>query len=195
VSPRGRTATAAAILLMSCGAHRAGGAPWIGAAQSRPPSREVLLDRTADAMARGDLTDAGDALTALADRERGRADPALDFWSELLALARCEPLVHVPRVAATDPPLRDPWERLRRLVQIERVRLARRSDQSKETPKMLMPTPAAGRNPARVTWPLETERWPDETPVPGCPPSTPRPLPCGFKQPCSTSRTRGRRGR
>jgi hypothetical protein len=166
VSLRRGNLAAGALLLMACTAHRTGGAPLIGATIPRAPTRDVLLDRTADAIARGDLLDAGDALTALSDRERGRRDPALDFWSELLALARCEPLPHVPHVAAGDPPVSDPWERLRRLVQIERVRLARRPDQPKEPTTMLTPPLTAGRTPSRVTWPLEAERWPDETPIP-----------------------------
>ncbi|HXJ23947.1 MAG TPA: hypothetical protein VMT03_27385 [Polyangia bacterium] len=154
-------------LLMSCaGSQRSGGAHWLGARVPVPPTREDLLDRAADGIARGDLVVAGDALTTLADRERKRPDRALDFWSELLALARCEPLPRVPRVSAADPPLVDPWDRLRRLVQIERVRLARNAEPPKEPPTMLTPARAAARTPGRVTWPLEPERWPDETPVP-----------------------------
>ena len=88
-------------------------------------SRERLLTETGEAVWRGDLATAEVALTALADRERGRPDSALDFWSEMLALLRCEPLARVPQVSPADLPLRDPWEQLRRLVQIERVRLSR----------------------------------------------------------------------
>jgi hypothetical protein len=45
-------------------------------------------------------------------------DTALDFWSELLALLRCEPLARTPS-ADKRPALRS-WDTLRRLVQIER---------------------------------------------------------------------------
>ena len=89
-----------------------------------PEARNELLRATGDAVWRGDLGAAHAALTRLADREQDLADSALDFWSELLALLRCEPLERMPRVGREDRVLRDPWDALRRLVQIERVRLA-----------------------------------------------------------------------
>ncbi len=157
----------AAGLSISCAAQRGGRGPWIGAAVPEPALREDLLDHAADGIARGNLAAAGDALTALADRERGRPDPALDFWSELLALARCEPLGRIPRVREGDPPLSNPWDQLRRLVQIERVRLARGADETKkDATAAAKPMLLSTRDPHRVTWPLEAERWPDEIPVP-----------------------------
>ncbi len=145
------------------------GGPWVGAAVSASASRDELLVATGDAVWRGDLWSAQVALTALADRERGRADPALDFWSELLALLRCEPLARVPRVGGGDPSLRDPWEQLRRLVQIERVRLAREPPEGPKTARLIVrpedPTRAA-HGQTEVVWPVEGERWNDELPVP-----------------------------
>jgi hypothetical protein len=138
----------------------------IGAALPPQPSRAELLDRASAALTGGALAAAGDALAALADRERGRPDPELDFWSDLLAFARCEPLESVPRVAPGDPPLRDPWERLRRLVQIERVRLTRTPQRLAARPALIGGAKAARDEALRVRWPLEPERWPDETVVP-----------------------------
>ncbi len=169
---------------------------WVGAQVPAAVSRERLLTETGEAVWRGDLAMAEVALTALADRERGQPDSALDFWSEMLALLRCEPLAHVPQVSPAALPLRDPWVQLRRLVQIERVRLSR----------ALPPPPKAGRMMARsdgqakgpgaaaqgttkvtkevtkeVTWPIETEHWSDELPVPAlvtrCPLDNPLPPP------------------
>ena len=100
-------------------------APWLGAEVPAAVSRERLLTETGEAVWNGELAKAEVALTALADRERGKPDSALDFWSEMLALLRCEPLARVPLIASFEPPLRDPWEQLRRLVQTERVRLSR----------------------------------------------------------------------
>jgi hypothetical protein len=143
--------------------------PWVGAAVPATASRETLLTETGDAVWRGDLAAAGVALTALADAERGRPDTALDFWSEMLALLRCEPLARVPRVERGDAALRDPWERLRRLVQIERVRLGRARP---ELPHEARPISwsggqtAVGRGPKEVSWPVENEHWSDEVAVP-----------------------------
>ena len=158
-------------------------APWVGAQVPAPASREHLLTETGDAVWRGDLATAAVALTALADRERGQPDSALDFWSEMLALLRCEPLGRVPRVSPAALPLRDPWMQLRRLVQIERVRLSRalpevpktgrmmaRSDGRANRPAAKGPTP--GTTPvttqvtSEVTWPVESEHWNDEQAVP-----------------------------
>ncbi|MES1209219.1 MAG: hypothetical protein ABUS79_25055 [Pseudomonadota bacterium] len=161
----------AALLLLACGAvgcrHGGAAGPRIGAAIPFEPSRDALLDGAATAIRSDQLEAAGIALTAVADRERGRADPELDFWSELLALARCEPLARVPRVSANDPPLINAWERLRRLVEIERVRLARNPTQIAKTPALAVSsTKKTSRAQDEIRWPLEAERWPDETIVP-----------------------------
>lgn len=148
---------------------RAGVTHLVGATVSSPPSREALLSATGDAVWRGDLAAAEVALTALADRERGRPDPALDFWSELLALLRCEPLGQVPRVDRRDGPLGDPWDRLRRLVQIERVRLGRAQPEPPKAPRTLTRLdgkPVASRAAGDVVWPIEREHWNDEQSVP-----------------------------
>jgi len=97
----------------------------VGAGAQVAETRDELLVATGDAVWRGDLTAAHATLTRLADRERGVPDSALDFWAELLALLRCEPLPRIPRTGPGDQPLTDPWDGLRRLAQIERVRLAR----------------------------------------------------------------------
>ncbi len=146
---------------------------WVGAAIPAPVSRERLLTETGEAVWHGDLAKAEVALTALADRERGKPDSALDFWSEMLALLRCEPLARVPHLSPADRPLRDPWDQLRRLVQIERVRLSRALP---ELPQVARPLPrplarSAGRanGPGaslEVTWPIEREHWNDEVAVP-----------------------------
>ena len=104
-------------------------------------------------------------LTRLADREHGVADPALDFWSELLALLRCEPLPRIPRSSPHDRPLADPWDGLRRLAQIERVRLAR------EGRPAAAPPPDGGHlklglGEQQMVWPVENELWTDEAPMP-----------------------------
>jgi hypothetical protein len=157
-------------------------APWVGALVPEAASRERLLDEAGEAVWRGDLVAAEVALTALADRERGKPDSALDFWSEMLALLRCEPLARVPHIDRGAPPLSDPWEQLRRLVQIERVRLSRalpeppktvrmmaRSDgqakQSGASAKMTTKMMTTGVT-ADVTWPVEREHWNDEVAVP-----------------------------
>jgi hypothetical protein len=164
-----------ALLLLACGAlscrHGGAAGPRIGAAIPPEPTREVLMVRAAHAIIDGRLADAGIALTVLGDRERRQRDPELDFWSELLALARCEPLAAVPRVHGGGPPLVDPWERLRRLAQIERVRLARNPAQLAEHPAVLKDrqTERVKRLEEQappIRWPLEAEHWPDETIVP-----------------------------
>ena len=162
-------------------------APWLGAAVPAVVSRERLLTETGEAVWKGDLAKAEVALTALADRERGKPDTALDFWSEMLALLRCEPLARVPRVSAADLPVRDPWEQLRRLVQIERVRLSRALPEPPKTARAMArfdgPTNGSGASSAltprattEVTWPIETEHWSDEVAVPvlvtRCPPAS-----------------------
>ncbi len=141
----------------------------VGAAIPAATSRDGLLAATGDAVWRGDLAAAEVALTALADRERGRADTALDFWSELLALLRCEPLARVPRVDRVDVPLGDPWERLRRLVQIERVRLGRALPELPKVARMIARSdarPAGSSGLREVVWPVEGEHWNDEVAVP-----------------------------
>lgn len=141
----------------------------VGAAIPAATSRDGLLAATGDAVWRGDLAAAEVALTALADRERGRADTALDFWSELLALLRCEPLARVPRVDRVDVPLGNPWERLRRLVQIERVRLGRALPELPKVARMIARSdarPAGSSGLREVVWPVEGEHWNDEVAVP-----------------------------
>jgi hypothetical protein len=144
-------------------------APWVGALVPEAAPRERLLDEAGAAVWRGDLVAAEVALTALADRERGKPDSALDFWSEMLALLRCEPLVRVPQIDRGAPPLRDPWEQLRRLVQIERVRLSRALPEPPKTARMMARMPdrssRSGAS-AEVTWPVEREHWNDEVAVP-----------------------------
>ncbi|HXU63031.1 MAG TPA: hypothetical protein VN962_15090 [Polyangia bacterium] len=167
--------------LVACAAalgcrHGAAAGPRIGAAIPPEPTREALLGQAAVAMNDGHFAEAGVTLTVLGDRERRQSDPELDFWSELLALARCEPLPAVPRVRAADPPLRDPWERLRRLAQIERVRLARNPAQLSAyattlkdpvtSPRQKDRAPQLEQQAPPIRWPLEAERWPDETLVP-----------------------------
>jgi hypothetical protein len=133
-----------------------------------PLSRDQLLADTGAAIWRGDLAAADVALTALADREHGRPDTALDFWSELLALLRCEPLARVPQLGRGDPPLVDPWERLRRLVQIERVRLGRELPEPPKSGRLIarLDAPTGARAVREVAWPVEGENWSDETAVP-----------------------------
>ncbi|HSY41649.1 MAG TPA: hypothetical protein VLA79_19050, partial [Polyangia bacterium] len=163
-----------------------------------PPavSRERLLTETGEAVWRGDLVTAEVALTALADRERGQPDSALDFWSEMLALLRCEPLAHVPKVSPAALPLRDPWMQLRRLVQIERVRLSRALPEPPKTGRAMArsdgrakgsgaSTPGTSQGTTKVTtevtWPIESEHWSDEQAVPvlvtRCPLDNPMPSP------------------
>ena len=169
-----RSAAAAAVaLLLSCAAparRPAAVAPvWVGATAVAPTPRADLLRATGEAVWRGDLAAAEVALTELADRERGRPDPALDFWSELLALLRCEPLTRVPHVTRREPPLANPWDRLRRLVQIERVRLGRELPDGNKTARMMTrldggETKVHGAR--EVSWPIERENWSDELSVP-----------------------------
>ena len=170
---RALAAAGAALLLASCAgsAGRPSGAParWVGAAVPAPISRDQLLVAAGAAVWRGDLWAAQTALTALSERERGKPDPALDFWSELLALLRCEPLARVPIFKKGEAPLADPWERLRRLVQIERVRLAREQPEAPKTARWLARQDGPATGPARnpeVVWPVERERWSDEQSVP-----------------------------
>jgi hypothetical protein len=170
---RALAAAGAALLLASCAgtAGRPSGPParWVGAAVPAPISRDQLLVAAGAAVWRGDLWAAQEALTALSERERGKPDSALDFWSELLALLRCEPLARVPTFKKGEAPLADPWERLRRLAQIERVRLAREQPEAPRTARWLArqdgPATGAARKP-EVVWPVERERWSDEQSVP-----------------------------
>jgi hypothetical protein len=138
--------------------------PRIGAAGPVPETRDELLVATGDAVWRGDLTMAHVALTRLADREVGQPDTALDFWSELLALLRCEPLAAMPETQPTRKPLRDPWDHLRRLVQIERVRLGRGTQPAA---KHTAPEGShKGESGGGIFWPVEREHWSDELPMP-----------------------------
>ena len=174
---------------VACSGHATGylpapAAPWLGAEVPAAVSRERLLTETGEAVWHGDLAKAEVALTALADRERDKPDSALDFWSEMLALLRCEPLARVPQVSPADLPLRDPWEQLRRLVQIERVRLARALPEPPKTARALARFDGRANGPgasvgvtSAVTWPIEREHWSDEVAVPvlvtRCPLATP----------------------
>jgi hypothetical protein len=168
-------AGAAALLAAACAgtgrrsasSRPSAGPALVGARAPVPETRDQLLVATGDAIWRGDLAAAHAALTRLADRERGVADSALDFWSELLALLRCEPLARAPRLVRDDRPFADPWEALRRLVQIERVRLARRMG-PQPGPGALITNPREGApgGAREVTWPVERERWSDELPMP-----------------------------
>src|SRR5262249_41532104 len=119
---------------------------------------------TGDAVGPGARATANAMLTRLADREHGLADSALDYWSELLALLRCEPLAHVPRTSGHDRALNDPWDGLRRLAQIERVRLSR-----EKRPNVTAPVGGhlkPGLAGQQMVWPVEKERWTDELPMP-----------------------------
>jgi len=148
----------------------------VGAGAQVAETRDELLVATGDAVWRGDLTAAHATLTRLADRERGVPDSALDFWAELLALLRCEPLPRIPRTGPGDQPLTDPWDGLRRLAQIERVRLAREG-------RPPAPAPAGGGHltlglgDRQMVWPVENELWTDEFPTPAvvsrCPAAEP----------------------
>ena len=158
----------------ACSGHASGhlaapAPPWVGAQVPADVSRERLLTETGEAVWHGDLAKAEVALTALADRERGKPDSALDFWSEMLALLRCEPLARVPHVSAFSRPLSDPWEQLRRLVQIERVRLSRALPEPPKTARALARSDGRANGPAgsaEVAWPIEREHWSDEVAVP-----------------------------
>ncbi len=72
---------------------------------------------------------------------------------------------------AGDRPLLNPWERLRRLAQIERVRLARNPAQLAAQPRLVedrinQQLKQLEPHAAPIRWPLEAERWPDEIIVP-----------------------------
>jgi len=138
--------------------------PLVGAAGPAQETRDELLVATGDAVWRGDLTTAHVALTRLADREAGRPDTALDFWSELLALLRCEALAAIPEAQAMRKPLRDPWDHLRRLVQIERMRLGRGAKPAE--PGAAPKGTPLGEREGGVFWPVEREHWSDELPMP-----------------------------
>ena len=185
----------------ACAGHASGRlaappAPWVGAQVPAAVSRERLLTETGEAVWRGDLVTAEVALTALADRERGQPDSALDFWSEMLALLRCEPLARVPKVSPAALPLRDPWVQLRRLVQIERVRLSRALPEPPKTGRAMTRSDGQTKGPGastpgttkvttevttEVSWPIESEHWSDEQAVPvlvtRCPLGNPMPSP------------------
>ena len=155
--------TAAVVAAASCSHGRSGG-PLLGGGAPTAETRDELLVATGDAVWRGDLATAHAMLTRLADRERAVADSALDFWSEMLALLRCEPLKRIPRTGPQDRELSDPWDGLRRLAQIERVRLGREGKG---------PLPSAhgghlktGIAEEQMVWPVEKELWTDELPMP-----------------------------
>jgi hypothetical protein len=195
---RALIAAGAAVLLASCagstGRLAAPPARWVGASAQAPISRDQRLVATGEAVWRGDLWAAQAELTALSEAERGKRDPALDFWSDLLALLRCEPLARVPQFDRGDAPLGDPWNRLRRLVQIERVRLARERPEAPKTARWIArhdgPAAATDRN-REVVWPVERERWSDELPVPlllsRCAPAEPGISPAAMARPAPAS--------
>jgi tetratricopeptide (TPR) repeat protein len=170
------------LLLAGCARLKAG-PPIAGPAPVQPPRpRADWLDDGAAAIWARHLGQAQRALLEVADREVRHNDPALDYWSELLALLRCEPLRGSPRSSRT---LAEPWDQLRRIVQIERLRLPVPADVSLLEPSAenskdagkggAAPLPAfqpIGRTvpvsppPAEAeVWPLEGERWPDEAPA------------------------------
>jgi len=159
-----RVIAAVLALAVSACSHGRSSAPLIGAGAPIAETRDELLVATGDAVWRGDLATAHAMLTRLADRERGVPDSALDFWSELLALLRCEPLTRVPHASLRDRPLTDPWDGLRRLAQIERVRLSREGRRS--TPSAIGEHLKTGPGPQQMVWPVEAERWTDELPMP-----------------------------
>ena len=103
-----RTLPAIGVAVALAGCSHGGNRPLFGAGAQVAETRDELLVATGDAVWRGDLAAANATLTRLADRERGRPDSALDFWSEMLALLRCEPLAHIPRSSPADRPLTDP---------------------------------------------------------------------------------------
>jgi hypothetical protein len=163
----GMLAAATVAAAMAGCSHGRSGGPLLGGGSPAAETRDELLVATGDAVWRGDLATAHAMLTRLADRERATADTALDFWSEMLALLRCEPLKRIPRTAPHDKALADPWDGLRRLAQIERVRLGREG----KTP---VPSIGGGRLKTgiaeeQMVWPVEKELWTDELPMPAVP--------------------------
>jgi hypothetical protein len=172
------------LLLLGCARLKAG-PPTVGPGPvPSPRPRAEWLDNSAAAIWARHLGEAQRALLEIADREVRRNDPALDYWSELLALLRCEPLRGSPRTSRT---LTDPWDQLRRIVQIERLRLPVPTDVSLLEPPPAQsskddgkgdapPPPPTARPMGRMipvspppagaeVWPLEGERWPDEAPA------------------------------
>ncbi|HET6146932.1 MAG TPA: hypothetical protein VFH68_05330 [Polyangia bacterium] len=143
------------------------GAPRIG--PERP--RAEWLDEGAAAIWAGHLGRAERALLEVADREVRAVDPALDFWSELIALLRCVPARAAPRPSRN---LTDAWDQLRRIVQVERLRTAP-ADEAGPAPGQAPrpgPAPAASRTllvsptpDGALAWPVERERWTDEAPA------------------------------
>ena len=158
---------AACVLTLGAGcSHRnlQSSGPFFGAGAPVAETRDELLVATGEAVWHGDLAAAHATLTRLADRERGKPDSALDFWSEMLALLRCEPLDRIPRSNVHDRPLSDPWDGLRRLAQIERIRLAREGKPAASSPVGGNLKP--GLSERQMVWPVEAERWTDELPMP-----------------------------
>ena len=139
--------------------------------------RADWLDASAAAIWAGRLGEAQHGLLEVADREVRRPDSALDYWSELVALLRCDPYRRAPRPSRA---LVNPWDQLRRLVQVERLRLAPAPmEPAKErggapgadaTPPPPRPSPSrtVPVNPPpeeALSWPIEAERWTDEAPA------------------------------
>jgi hypothetical protein len=131
--------------------------------------REAWLDDGAAAIWAGHLGQAERALLEVADREVRSTDSALDFWSELVALLRCE----APGAAVRPSRhLSDEWDQLRRIVQIERLRLPAEENAADPTSPEGSATAATTRavavNPPptdALSWPVERERWADEAPA------------------------------
>jgi hypothetical protein len=189
----------AAVLVGGCGGASVG---RVGAATPVPETRDQILLATGEAIWRRDLGPAAASLTRLAERETGVADPALDYWSDLLALLRCEPLLRIPR-AERGARLDNPWDALRRLVQIERVRLARREMTDGPTKRVTSgrtsgktSEPTARADVRQVAWPVEDEHWSDELPLPGDAEPVPGGGPGRHVRPLvAAHRARGRPGR
>jgi hypothetical protein len=133
-------------------------------APERPRSAELAAG--AAAIWSGRLGDAQRALLEVADREVGRSDAALDYWSDLLALLRCDSVRASLRPSVS---LRGDWDRLRRLVQIERLRMEDASLKPAGAPPVAAPASRAlaVNAPPRgvLSWPVEAERWDDEAPA------------------------------
>ena len=170
------------LLLAGCGglaATRAKAGATAPAPVPQPRPRSAWLADGVAAIWAGHLGEAQRALLEVADREVRRNDPELDYWSELVALLRCEPMRSSPRASRT---LVGPWDQLRRIVQLERLRLPVPADVSelgpppspgeKDTQAPAPAVPLVGQAiavrppPAGAeVWPIETERWPDEAPA------------------------------
>ena len=152
----------AAFVLAACAAPRPPATPV--AAAWTPAARDAALARAATAVWSRRLPEAHEALLAIADRARGQGDPALDFWSELLALLRCEPVARPPGASRG---AMGAWDQLRRLVQIERLRVTAMAELDEQGERKVAGRRVEIAAPPRDTlvWPVEAERWDDEAPL------------------------------